>query len=107
VRAPSTLKAAAPPPDEFLAQTKNCFTAQRFRTETLPSCHCRGGPDLERPFIMGSDWDGKERRRIDKGQEIRGRILKLKRQFERSAAERSRKAPSAGASRRTRPGKTP
>jgi hypothetical protein len=56
---------------------------------------------------MGSDWDGKERRRIDKGQEIRGRILKLKRQFERSAAERSRKAPSAGASRRTRPGKTP
>jgi hypothetical protein len=55
---------------------------------------------------MGSEWDGKERRRIDKATEIRGRILKLKRQFERAGAETSRKAPSGGASRRTRTGKT-
>ena len=43
---------------------------------------------------MGSDWDGKERRRIDKGKEIRGRILKAKRRFERDSNEPSQKAQS-------------
>jgi hypothetical protein len=52
---------------------------------------------------MGSDWDGKERRRIDKGKEIRGRILKAKRRFERDGNEPSQKpqAPSNESETRT------